>query len=188
MTIGLRYSPNCFQVIISSSSSNVPQPPGNATIPSLRFAIFCFRSCMDSTSISSVNPVWCQFCSTIKRGITPVTSPPFFNTASATAHIKPILPAPLIRRMWCSASKLPNSSAALKYTGFILVLEALYTHTECIWFIATILLYHPAKLRKKTKAATSFPRKGKWNCGSYQISQARFQTIYRPKAALILST
>lgn len=53
-----------------------------------------------------------------------------------------------------------NSSAALKYTGFILVLEALYTHTECIWFIATILLYHPAKLRKKNKGRNLlFPEK-----------------------------
>ena len=32
--IGLRYNPNCFQVIISSNSSRVPHPPGKAMIPS----------------------------------------------------------------------------------------------------------------------------------------------------------
>ena len=132
MIIGFRYSPSCFHVMISSNSSRVPHPPGKAMMPSLRFAIFCLRSCMEVTSINSVNPVRCQFCSTMKWGITPVTSPPFFRTASATERISPMLPAPFIRRICCLASRRPSFSAASKYTGAILVLDALYTHTECI--------------------------------------------------------
>ena len=55
--IGFRYSPNCFQVMTSSNSSKVPQPPGNAITASLKSAISCLRSCIFSTSTSLVSPV-----------------------------------------------------------------------------------------------------------------------------------
>ena len=59
--------------------------------------------CASSTKIDQT-----YFDAAIKLGITPVTSPPFCNTASATERINPIFPAPFIKRICRFANRCPN--------------------------------------------------------------------------------
>ena len=64
-------------------------PPGSATNASARWAITALRSCIESTSISSVRPVCGTSSENSERGMTPTISAPSSIAMSATAPIRP---------------------------------------------------------------------------------------------------
>mmetsp|Transcript_87187 Transcript_87187/g.244655 ORF Transcript_87187/g.244655 Transcript_87187/m.244655 type:complete len:308 (+) Transcript_87187:263-1186(+) len=78
----------------SSSSSNVPMPPGSPTKASPSSSIKRFRCRMFSTTSSLVRPRCSRSKSFMKRGMTPTTLPPAASAASASTPIKPTHPPP----------------------------------------------------------------------------------------------
>jgi hypothetical protein len=69
-------------------------PPGSARNASLRSAIICLRSCMVSTTCSSLTARWPTSRSISVRGMTPTTGAPAASAASATTPISPTQPPP----------------------------------------------------------------------------------------------
>ena len=109
---GFRCSPSCAQVNASNSSSRVPKPPGRAMTPSDSSDIIIFRSCIESTTRSSVSPEWATSLAVRWPGMTPMICPPWARTASARIPIRPTCAPPKTTVCPRAASRAPSSRAA----------------------------------------------------------------------------
>ena len=109
---GFRCSPSCPHVNISNSSSRVPKAPGRAMTPSDSSDISIFRSCIESTTRSSVNPGWAISRDVRCPGITPMIRPPWARTASARTPIMPTCAPPKTTVCPRAASRAPSSRPA----------------------------------------------------------------------------
>ncbi len=129
MIIGFRYSPELFpcddfkQFFQSAASAR----QGNDAVAQIRHLLLAFvhGSDFDQFRQPCVMPV--LFDHEV-GGITPVTSPPFFRTASATERISPMLPAPFIRRICCLASRRRVFGCFKIYGGYLSAGCAVYAY------------------------------------------------------------
>src|SRR5258708_12077443 len=80
-------------------------------------AISALRSCMLLTTCSLVTPRCPISRRRSESGITPMTSPPLANVASAAAPIRPTQPPPNTMPILRSASSSPRRCAALRYAA-----------------------------------------------------------------------
>ncbi|OMJ08196.1 hypothetical protein AYI70_g4823 [Smittium culicis] len=129
---GLSWIPKIDQVVISSSSSNVPYPPGSDTNAEHLSAMILFRLCMSCTCIVSIDPnPPVKLLSSIlfswelsALGITPTTFDPCMYALLATSPISPRPPPPYTRLYPAVAIDLPRRSAANEYSGSAGTLDA----------------------------------------------------------------
>src|SRR5258708_25933520 len=80
-------------------------------------AVSAWRSCMLLTTCSLVTPRCPISRRRSESGITPMTSPPLANAASAAAPIRPTQPPPKTMPILRSASSSPRRCAAWRYAG-----------------------------------------------------------------------